>query len=143
MIKGCPVTNRGRHSTECARGSTPLRGTPSTTEMETMTNCNSIPTDTAAPVVVADRVRSFDFCYHLDTSGPNACFVDGVVIAIPESGQNAGRYQILVTRQVFAGEERSGPQSLVGEYVYPPLNGREGIFGTLCGVVRIVPTEEG
>lgn len=68
-------------------------------------------------IEVGDRVRSMDF-EHVDD-----CFVEGVVLRIRRQIHGCDRYEILVARQVIQGAEVVGHRSLVGEKVYPPING--------------------
>jgi len=85
-------------------------------------------------IQIGNRVRSFDF-YSRDLDGPAACYVEGTLIAITdpalpgEQFRDCARYVINVDRQIFAGGERTGDTSLVGEQVYPPVNGTLTAFG--------------
>lgn len=88
-------------------------------------------------VKVGDRVRSFDFeCRAL--TGPSACYVEGEVLAIGDHFcRGYDQYHIKVDKQVFAGRETAVGQGLVGEMVYPPVNGVRGLFGPMNGVEKI------
>jgi len=88
-------------------------------------------------ITVGTKVRSFDFAGR-ELTGERACYVEGTVVAkgkCPPVCVCSKHYHILVARQVFGGRERT---ELVGEIVYPPLNGTEGMFGATDGVVKIV-----
>lgn len=91
-----------------------------------------------------DRVRSFDFgnppvSLRL-TSGPWACFVEGVIEKIgrfPEVGPSScDHYKIRIERCVFKGQEVEDHPP----YAYPPVNGVP-IWGNpdmlTCGVEKI------
>ena len=71
---------------------------------------------------VGERVRSFDFDSR-ELKGESACYIEGIIEKVN------GVYKIKVERQVFAGEEISGAGSLVGKYVFPPINGSRKLFG--------------
>lgn len=89
-------------------------------------------TDTVdTTIVVGDRVRSHDFDRlgpTRSTEGEDACYIEGVVEAITdpkthEYFKDCPRYAIRVSKRMFAGENRDGPGSNVGELIFPPVNG--------------------
>lgn len=84
-------------------------------------------------IKVGDRVRSFDFPDRWrDLTGPNACYVEGTVVGF--ASQDCRRYEIKVERHVFSGREMAGH----AEFVFPPVNGTECLFGgTTNGVEKI------
>jgi hypothetical protein len=97
-------------------------------------------------VKVGDRVRSFDFASR-SVEGEDACYVEGVVEAIGRefaggpAFADCARYQIRVRRRVFAGEELTGEEpSLVGGYVYPPVNGTPTTLGEITDGVVVIET---
>ena len=96
---------------------------------------------TVTAVKVGDRVRSFDFDGR-DIEGEAACYIEGTVESITDPKihphfRDCARYAIRVTRRIFAGENRDGEGSNVGECVYPPLNGTQSWLGrTMAGVER-------
>nr|BDD45964.1 hypothetical protein 10 [bacterium] len=75
-------------------------------------------------IQVGDRVRSFDFAegsYGRDLAGPRASYIEGEVEAVDATAPSGWTaYKVRVERQVAGGEEID---ALVGEYVYPPVNG--------------------
>jgi len=89
-------------------------------------------------IVVGSRVRSFDFAetfedgtqIRRELEGERACYVEGVVTAINEE-MSYNRYEIVVTRDIFGGEESD---HRVGNVVYPPVNGTPGMFSVCDGV---------
>lgn len=85
-----------------------------------------------AEIIPGTRVRSFDFDGR-DVEGERACFVEGTVVGFCEIG-GCTRYDIIVDRRVFAGEDRTRE----GERVFPPVNGTPKLFGGVCdGVVAL------
>lgn len=71
----------------------------------------------ASHITVGARVRSFDFSTRDD------CYVEGIVRGIQEF-QGCNRYAIAVERVVWMGQEESFKENeLVGQIVYPPVNG--------------------
>jgi len=83
---------------------------------------------TQTEIKIGTQVRSFDFEHRTD------CFIDGIVEEIGEVIEGCPRYRILVTRQVFSGEERDEPK---GGYVFPPVNGTPTFGGTTAFVQAI------
>ena len=93
-------------------------------------------------IQIGDRVRSFDFVSR-DITGENACYVEGIVEDIGVFGfSGCDRYLIRVGRHVFAGEdlpEGDAPRcGLVGQCVYPPINGTRKLFGGICDGVEVI-----
>lgn len=85
-----------------------------------------------AEIIPGTRVRSFDFDGR-DVEGERACFVEGTVVGFCEL-EGCTRYDILVDRRVFGGEDRTRE----GERVFPPVNGTPKLFGGVCdGVVAL------
>jgi hypothetical protein len=84
------------------------------------------------------RVRSFDFPWQTrEAEGETACYVEGVLEGVCRDFPDCPRYAIKVDRQLFAGERRD---DLVGEWVFPPLNGTPGMFTKKCdGVEKVSP----
>ena len=83
-------------------------------------------------IVPGTRVRSFDFD-NQDLTGERACFVEGTVVGFCEIG-GCTRYDILVDRRVFGGEDSTRGS----ERVFPPVNGTPNLRGGVCnGVVAI------
>ena len=91
------------------------------------------------PIAAGDRVRSFDFAMSLDDGtqigrdleGERACFIEGIVVRITdpathESFRDCPRYEILVERKVFGGEDLGSPERPY--HVYPPVNGARTLF---------------
>lgn len=89
---------------------------------------------------IGDAVRSFDFISR-DLEGEKACYVEGVIEDIgnlPEGVEVCGcpnHYHIRVSRQVFQGEEIN---DLVGDLVYPKINGEKGLFGEKSNGVEVI-----
>lgn len=82
-------------------------------------------------IVPGTRVRSFDFDSR-DLTGERACFVEGTVVGFCEIG-GCTRYDIIVDRRVFGGQEGSWV-----DRVFPPVNGTPNMRGGVCnGVVAI------
>jgi len=80
-------------------------------------------------IKVGDKVRSFDFAdgeWGRDLTGERACYVEGQVISIGMIMEGCPRYEILVERDVFGGEESD---RRVGTQVYPPVNGTPSTMG--------------
>ena len=79
-------------------------------------------------IKVGDFVRSFDFVigkFGKDLEGDRASFVEGQVVDFTPMG-GCQRYAILVTKDVFGGEEQT---NRVGTTVYPPVNGTPTLMG--------------
>jgi len=94
-----------------------------------------------AKIEIGDPVRSFDF-ESRDLTGPGACYEEGIVLGIVER-EGCDRYEINVTRRVWAGVD-CGPVPEGGGLVYPPVNGTNKSVGGVCdGVVRIMPCSVG
>jgi hypothetical protein len=96
------------------------------------------------PIELGARVRSFDFAHHdgigRDLEGERAAYVEGVVEGSCEDFGDCTRYAIRVERQVAGGLE---VDHLVGERVFPPLNGTKTWLGSeTCGVEKIVDVGE-
>lgn len=85
-------------------------------------------------IKVGDRVRSFDFDDR-DLEGERACYVEGRVEEIVESGW-CQRYAIRVERRVFGGEEIAEGYE---DMVYPPVNGTKFVLrgSVASGVERL------
>lgn len=89
-------------------------------------------------ITIGSKVRSFDFAetfedgtqIRRELEGEMACYVEGVVTAIDEE-LGYSRYEIVVARDVFGGEESD---RRVGNVVYPPVNGTPGMFSVCDGV---------
>ena len=96
-------------------------------------------------IQVGDRVRSFDFAesfddgaqFGRDLDGERACYVEGIVTDIGPSQVGAGflRWEILVDRDVFGGEESD---RRIGTLVCPPINGTPKSFGGVTDFVELV-----
>ena len=92
-------------------------------------------------ITIGSKVRSFDFAetfedgtqIRRELEGEMACYVEGLVTAINEE-RGYNRYEIVVTRDVFGGEET---ERRVGNFVYPPVNGTPGMF-SVCNGVELV-----
>jgi hypothetical protein len=81
-------------------------------------------------IVIGTVVRSHDFCGMEDLDGDRASYIEGVVVGVSRVGWDCPRYVIEGTRRIFGGEETD-----VDSHYFPPLNGTEGIFGSMHGVV--------
>jgi len=91
-----------------------------------------------APINIGTRVRSFDFPFREESmvEGPNACWIEGTVEGVCRDFPDCPRYTIRVDRQVFAGKEET---DLIGEHIFPPLNGTPRSFGgEVCDGVQVV-----
>jgi hypothetical protein len=87
-----------------------------------------------AVLEVGARVRSFDFPdVARELEGERACYVEGVVEGVCRDFPDCPRYAIKVDRQVFAGKETD---HLVGEHVFPPLNGTPTWLGGTTDAVE-------
>jgi len=85
-------------------------------------------------IETGDRVRSYDFPGFRDDS-----YVEGVVEGVTdpdthEHFRDCARYVIRVERQVAGGQE---VDYLVGELVYPPLNGTPSMLGGVTNGVEL------
>ena len=81
-----------------------------------------------AEIIPGTRVRSFDF-KNQALEGELACFVEGTMVGFCEL-EGCTRYDIIVDRRVFGGEECAVPAD--GERVFPPVNG-----GAVHGVIAL------
>lgn len=76
-------------------------------------------------------VRSYD------SPGNRSCYVEGIVEGHCEMLRGCSRYAIRVTCQFFDNEEQ--PTSvLIGELVYPPMNGTLTTRGVMTAGVEVV-----
>jgi len=95
-------------------------------------------TTTQTAIRPGDRVRSYDFP-DSPRDEARACYVEGRVLRIfnhPLVGVDV--YEISVSRDVWKGREHLGPQSRVGDNVYPPVNGLRCLLGGVTrGVVKL------
>lgn len=90
-----------------------------------------------ADITVGSYVRSYDF------EGRDDCFIEGKVIEIGRTPMGHDGYAILVEKQVFAGKDiTSSARNLVGEIVYPPLNGLQGLFGPTKFVRKLIELKQ-
>jgi len=111
-------------------------------------------------ISIGTKVRSFDFPHvwdfpdpkdtsddpapthrtGFDLHGDRACYVEGTVIEIgPRDEYDCPRYHILVSRDVFGGEERTGR---VDTLVYPPVNGTPTLFGSSTDSVEVIEPDK-
>ena len=74
---------------------------------------------------VGDKVRSYDFNHMRDSTGENACYIEGVVQEIVKA-PDCERYKIRCTRRVLGGEIESRD---VGKEYFPPINGTPTMLG--------------
>ncbi len=83
-------------------------------------------------ICVGDTVRSYDFPDVTD------CYVEGEVerIGPHPTEPDCDRYHVRVTKEVFSGENVTSV--LVGELVFPPLNGTRTWLGSTCNGVEKV-----
>lgn len=89
-------------------------------------------------IKIGDRVRSFDFDCR-DITGERACYIEGCVEDISDRlGYGFDQYHIRVERQIFGGVQLPRGQSLVGEVVYPPVNGTPRIPSGVTGFVVVI-----
>tara|TARA_Y100001963_G_scaffold13629_1_gene16990 strand:- start:6033 stop:6410 length:378 start_codon:yes stop_codon:yes gene_type:complete len=107
-------------------------------------------------ISIGAEVRSFDFPHFwdfpdpkdtsdnpapthrtgFDLSGDRACYVEGTVVDIGSREEyDCPRYHILVTRDVYGGEEQLGR---VGTLVYPPVNGTPTLLGSSTSGVELI-----
>jgi hypothetical protein len=102
--------------------------------------------ETIKAIKVGDRARSFDFPDNLLSRDPenaeHACFAEGLVVAITDPAthpqfRDCARYVIHVERRVFGGSSERD-QGLVGQIVYPPVNGTPSLFGGATNGVEVV-----
>lgn len=83
-------------------------------------------------IQVGDTVRSYDFPGFSTTE-----YVEGVVEKIGKISPDCDRYHIRVIRQVAEGEDvKDSP--LVGNLVYPPVNGTPNMLGRVCHGVKVL-----
>lgn len=100
----------------------------------------------ALSIKVGTKVRSFDFPDNVLSRDPkdseHACFAEGVVVEITDPAthpmfHDCARYAVRVERRVFGGSgERD--QGLVGETIYPPVNGTATWTGGVTNGVEAV-----
>ena len=84
----------------------------------------------AREIKVGDRVRTFDF-EGRDLAGDRACYQEGMVLGIGRFDfPDCDRYQIFVTRRIWAGapEELAGSDPVDSRLIYPPVNGTPKMF---------------
>lgn len=83
---------------------------------------------------LGSRVRSFSHDGR-DVEGERASFVEGVLEGVCRDFPDCLRYAIKVDRHVSGGKESD---RLVGEHVFPPLNGTPSwLGGETSGVEKI------
>ena len=85
-------------------------------------------------IKIGDTVRSYDFEFGRDI---NPCYVEGEVMRMGKFELfhfDCDRYSIRVTKRVFDGEECE----LREDYVYPPVNGTETLFGNKTNGVEVI-----
>ena len=83
---------------------------------------------------VGDTVRSYDFPDSKDF------YIEGEVerIGPHPTEPDCDRYHIRVTKEIFDGNEVTSGDRLVGQFVFPPLNGTPTWRGHVCnGVEKI------
>lgn len=89
-------------------------------------------------IKIGNMVRSFDFSMHRMLEGEMACYFEGFVKDIvPMDG--CSRYEIEVTKHVFGGVDKIN-SDMIGEKVYPPVNGTPALFcesGVTDGVENV------
>lgn len=88
-------------------------------------------------IKIGTRVRSFDFADGPDgrsLQGERACYIEGVVTGY-ENVEGCQRYQILVDRDVFGGEESTRRN---GRVVTPPVNGTPTWMGNVTDYVEAI-----
>lgn len=86
-----------------------------------------------ADIAVGSEVRSYDF------ESRDDCYIEGEVLEIGKTPLGHHGYAILVKKQICAGRDISTEErNLIGEVVYPPLNGSQGVFGLTRLVRKIV-----
>jgi hypothetical protein len=74
--------------------------------------------DMSLQVQIGDIIRSYDFKPMI---GRGDCYVEGAVSEVNNTENYFQAYKIVVTKDVFDGEDRSiGKGSRVGEFVFVP-----------------------
>jgi hypothetical protein len=68
-------------------------------------------------VNVGDVIRGYDF---KPMAGRGDSYVEGVVEAVRDTSQYFVAYRIIVTKDVFGGEQQVGEYSRVGQTVFVP-----------------------
>jgi hypothetical protein len=81
-------------------------------------------------ICVGTKVRSFDFDRNRAVTGPDACYVEGVVESVVTEGFDCPRYKVRVTCRIFSGEPAEG-----ADFVFPPVNGTPTLFGDVTNNV--------
>lgn len=96
--------------------------------------------DTFYKAKVGDNVRSHDFDER-DITGPNACYVEGIVESIePHPMGGGGNFvKFKISKKIFGGKEI---ERTVGEYNWVPQNGSYSIMGQTTNIVLIDPEEK-
>lgn len=93
----------------------------------------------ANEIRVGAKVRSFDFAGR-QLTGERACYVEGRVVEIGTPPHEVcvcdKHYHIVVDRRVWGGVANP-TDGFIGQTVYPPTNGTEGLFGPTDGVELI------
>ena len=84
---------------------------------------------------VGDNVRSHDF-NDRDITGPNACYVQGIVESIEGHPMGGGGkfVKFKITKKIFGGKEIT---EKLGEYNWAPQNGSYSFMGSTTNIVRI------
>jgi len=80
-------------------------------------------------IEIGSLVKSYDFPDRVDTK--HLCYIEGVILSINPNGKLSIHhpcYEILVRKQVWDGVDDPNSR-LIGQCVYPPINGTEGLFG--------------
>ena len=100
---------------------------------------------TAAEALIGITVRSFDFEWHRNIEGENACYVIGTVTGILKRGEFASdgetsfpdcdRYIITADSKTFRGEHDR--LQVENQQFFPPLNGTPSFDGTTNMVERV------
>jgi len=99
-------------------------------------------------ITVIEEIRVGDFVRSYDFEGREDCYAEGTVEEVGVELEGCPRYKIRVTKRIFGGKplpdedwKSDGPN---GDFVYPPVNGTQSIFGGVTTFVKQVrpPKEE-
>jgi hypothetical protein len=97
-------------------------------------------------IQIGDRVRSFDFPDNIlsreEANPEHSCYAEGVVESVTDPKthpefRDCARYAIRVDKRLFGGSTERD-QGLVGELVFPPVNGTPSTLGGITNGVELV-----
>ena len=74
-------------------------------------------------------VKSYDF------PGRKDCYIEGTVVG-EKMIEGCPRYEIICSREIWAGKELESGESRIGMKFYPPFNGTPKSMGGSCNGVE-------